>query len=116
MDLVTYVLAKKIAASAVSGISNLQVDEQNLIITTKDGNKLTMHFPSPTSLSLTNCQINDNNHLIFSFSDGNVVDCGVLPIVKGEDGETPYIDSETQHWFIGEQDTGITAAIVWAPL
>ena len=42
MDIVSYALSKKIAASAVSGIANLQVQDNTLIITTNDGQILNM--------------------------------------------------------------------------
>lgn len=113
MDIVTYALAKKVAAGAVSGISKLEVRDQDLIITTNDGTSLTMHFPSPTELALLDCIIDENNHLIMTFIDGNVIDCGELPIIKGDNGITPHIDPTTKHWFIGTEDTGVLAEAIY---
>ena len=112
MDIVTYALAKKIAKGAVSGISKLEVQDLDLLITTNDGNVLTMRFPTPTGFKLTDCVIDDDNHLIMTFTDGSVIDCGELPIIKGDKGDsgiTPHIDPITKHWYIGTQDTGISA-------
>lgn len=82
LDIITYSLCKKIASGAVSGISDLSISGQDLIITTNDGNQLTMHFPSPTELQLNNCYIDENKHLIMEFSDEAVVDCGEIPLLQ----------------------------------
>lgn len=82
MDIITYSLCKKIASGAVSGISDLSISGQDLIITTNDGNQLIMHFPSPTELQLNNCYIDENKHLIMEFSDETVVDCGEIPLLQ----------------------------------
>ncbi len=89
MDVVTYALCKKLASSAVSGIKGLQIDGTNLIITTNDGNTLTMEFPVPkdgeNGLSIQNVTIDSNSHLICTMSDGSTIDAGVLP--SGSGGE-----------------------------
>lgn len=85
MDIVTYALAKKLAAAAVSGISNLQVNGTDLVITTKDGQTLTMNFPTPQDgISIANIIVNDDNHLICTLSDGNEIDAGIVPTVEGK--------------------------------
>ena len=87
MDIITYALAKKLAAAAVSGISNLQVNGTNLVITTNDGQTLTMNFPTPQDgISIADVTVNDNNHLICILTDGNEIDAGIVPTI---DGKTP---------------------------
>ena len=83
MDLLAVALCKKIAAGAITGISDLTVHNQDLIITLKDGQVLTMHFPSPTEFSIDDCYIRpEDYHLIMTFTDGETVDCGAVPFVN----------------------------------
>lgn len=85
MDLITYALCKKIAAGAVSGISNLSVNGTTLTITTNDGNTLEMNFPTPQDgISIADIKIGENNHLICTFTDGEEIDAGVVPTVAGK--------------------------------
>lgn len=85
MDILSYVLSKKIAASAVSGISNLQVQDNTLIITTKDGQTLNMTFPIPEDgTSITNIEINEEGHLICTMSNEEIVDAGLVPTIAGK--------------------------------
>lgn len=85
MDIVSYALSKKIAASAVSGIANLQVQDNTLIITTNDGQILNMTFPLPKNgTSITDIEINDQGHLICTMSDNNIIDAGLVPTVEGK--------------------------------
>ena len=78
MDIVTYALCKKIASGALSGIANMSVEGQDLIISTTNGQTLTIHFPSPTDLNLIDSRIDENYHLFLTFSNGQEVDCGVI--------------------------------------
>ena len=72
-----YALAKKVAKSAVSGIKSLTVNGTTLIIETNDGNVLEMEFPDPRGVKKT--EIDENNHLIVTYSDDTVEDAGPLP-------------------------------------
>lgn len=111
MDLITYALCKKIAAGTATGISDLTVHNQDLFITTKDGQTLQMHFPAPTELSIEDCYIReDDSHLIMTFSDDEVIDCGAVPFVNGL---TPIIDATTKEWVIGSNNTGVRATLTW---
>lgn len=111
MDLITYSLCKKIAAGAATGISDLTVHNQDLFITTKDGQTLQMHFPAPTEFSIEDCYIRESDyHLIMTFSDDETIDCGAVPFVNGY---TPTIDVTTKEWVIGETHTGIRATLTW---
>jgi hypothetical protein len=83
MDLVTLALAKKIAAAAVSGISNITSDGDNMIIHTNDGNEISIALPTgkdgengENGISVVSMTIDDNNHLISTLSDGTEIDAG----------------------------------------
>lgn len=90
MDLIVYALCKKIAASAVSGISDLKVDGNKLIITTQDGQELEMNFPTPEDgVSIINVTIDENNHLKCNLSNETEIDAGEIKTIKGKDGKTP---------------------------
>lgn len=85
MDLITYALCKKIAAGAVSGISNLTVNGTTLTITTNDGNILEINFPTPQDgISIADIKIEENNHLICTLTDGEKIDAGIVPTVAGK--------------------------------
>lgn len=83
IDIVTYALCKKVAAGAVSGISDLRVEGTNLIITTNNGKELVMTFPMPQDgVSITDIKINESNHFICIMSDGSEIDAGTFPIAS----------------------------------
>lgn len=85
MDLITYALCKKLAAGAVSGISNIEIKDTDLVITTKEGQSLTMSFPTPQDgISIADITVTDNNHLICTLTDGSEVDAGIVPTVSGK--------------------------------
>lgn len=76
---------KKIAAGAVSGISNLTVNGTTLTITTNDGNILEINFPTPQDgISIADIKIEENNHLICTLTDGEKIDAGIVPTVAGK--------------------------------
>ena len=91
MDLISYSLSKKIAASAVSGVQSMSVSGQTLTINTKDSGVLTMTFPKPSNgkdgLSVTDIDVNANNQIVFTMSDGTEFISGKIPTVKGDKGE-----------------------------
>lgn len=87
MDIITYALCKKLAASAASGIKNLEIRDTTLIITTNDDQILEMTFPTPENgISIETVQIDEKGNLICYLSDGSFVDAGK---VVGEPGYTP---------------------------
>lgn len=89
MDMISYSLCKKIAASAVSGVSSMSVDGTTLNIDTNDGQRLQMVFPVPKDgLSVTDIDVNANNQIVFTMSDGTEIISGKIPTVKGETGDT----------------------------
>ena len=94
MDIVSYALCKKIAAHAVSGIQSMSVNGQKLTINTKDGDVLTMTFPVPKDgVSVTDIDVNANNQIVFTMSDGSEIISGKIPTVKGDKGD-PFTYSD----------------------
>ena len=92
MDIVSYALNKKIAEHAVSGVQSMSVEGQNLIINTKDSGVLTMTFPTPKDgVSVTDIDVNANNQIVFTMSDGTEFISGKIPTVKGDAGFSPTI-------------------------
>lgn len=91
MDVISYALSKKIAASAVSGVQSMSVSGQTLTINTKDSGVLTMTFPKPSNgkdgVSVTDIDVNANNQIVFTMSDGSEIISGKIPTVKGDKGE-----------------------------
>ena len=100
MDGITaYALSKKVAASAVSGVQSMSVDKQTLTINTKDSGVLKMVFPTPKDgVSATDIDVNANNQIVFTMSDGTEFISGKIPTVKGDpfkysDFTTEQLDS-----------------------
>ena len=92
MDIVTYALSKKIAAHALSGVQSMSVNGQTLIINTKDSGVLTMTFPTPKDgVSVADIDVNANNQIVFTMSDGTEIISGKIPTVKGDPGFSPII-------------------------
>ena len=91
MDLISYSLSKKIAASAVSGVQSMSVSGQTFTKNTKDSGVLTMTFPKPSNgkdgISVTDIDVNANNQIVFTMSDGSEIISGKIPTVKGDKGE-----------------------------
>ena len=92
MDIISYALSKKIAAHAVSGVQSMSVSGQTLIINTKDSGVLTMTFPTPKDgISVTDIDVNANNQIVFTMSDGSEFISEKIPTVKGDPGFSPTI-------------------------
>lgn len=88
MDVISYALSKKVAASAVSGVQSMSVSGQTLTINTKDSGVLTMTFPKPRDgVSVTDIDVNANNQIVFTMSDGSEIISGKIPTVKGDKGD-----------------------------
>ena len=98
MDVISYSLSKKIAASAVSGVQSMSVSGQTLTINTKDSGVLTMTFPKPRDgVSVTDIDVNANNQIVFTMSDGSEIISGKIPTVKGDKGDPfKYSDFTTE--------------------
>lgn len=84
MDIISYVLSKRIAEGAVSGVREMSVDGQTLNIECNDGTHLEMNFPTPADgASIVDVDITAQKHLICTLSDGNTIDAGEVPTVQG---------------------------------
>ena len=82
MDVISYVLSKRIAEGAVSGVAGMSVDGQTLNIECNDGTHLEMEFPTPEDgASITDVEIVSNGHLICTLSNGETIDAGKVPDV-----------------------------------
>lgn len=82
MDVISYVLSKRIAEGAVSGVAGMSVDGQTLNIECNDGTHLEMVFPTPADgASITDVEIVSNGHLICTLSNGDTIDAGKVPDV-----------------------------------
>ena len=97
MDIISYSLSKKIAASAVSGVKNMSVEGQTLKIVTNTNGTLTMTFPKPRDgVSVTDIDVNANNQIVFTMSDGTEFISGKIPTVKGDKGDPFTYDDFTE--------------------
>lgn len=84
MDIISYVLSKRIAEGAVSGVRGMSVDGQTLNIECNDGTHLEMNFPTPADgASIVDVDITAQKHLICTLSNGNTIDAGEVPTVQG---------------------------------
>lgn len=90
--LIAYILAKKIALGAVSGISNISINGNQLVFQFKDGTSASMLIPLPENgkdgkdgedgndgVSVINVAVDEGGHLICLLSSGVVLDAGEIP-------------------------------------
>lgn len=84
-----YALLKKQISSVASGISDIEAEGSNLIFTLNDGSTITVDIPAPPGADVTDIEIDANNHLIFTFSDGDVKDAGEIPLDPRTDNIVP---------------------------
>ena len=88
MDVVTYALLNKKIKGLTSGIQGVSISGTTITFTMADGTKEVMTFPTPTDgVSITDVDVNADKHLVVTLSDGNTVDAGLVPTVKGDKGE-----------------------------
>lgn len=88
MDVVTYALLNKKIKGLTSGIQGASISGTTITFTMADGTKEIMTFPTPADgVSITDVDVDTDKHLIVTFSDGNTVDAGLVPTVKGDKGE-----------------------------
>lgn len=116
MDIITLALAKKFATKVAAGFSNVEVDGMDIIFTLNDGSQVTLTVPEPEDgVSVTDLDIDNNNNLICTLSDGSTVNAGELPMAipeKGVDYWTEedkqeiktYVDNATSNAFAAELD------------
>lgn len=88
MDIVTYALLNKKIKGLASGVKSATVQGTSIVFTMNDGSKQTITFPTPADgVSITDVDVNADKHLVVTLSDGNTVDAGLVPTVKGDKGE-----------------------------
>lgn len=75
MDIVTYALAKKMASSVASGITEVQTDGTNIRFKTADNEWFTVRLNS-----VEDATVSGTGHLIIELTDGTTIDAGVLPV------------------------------------
>ena len=75
MDIVTYALAKKMASSVASGITEIETNGTTIRFKTTSGDWFTV-----TLNSINEVSVSANGHLIVKLSDGTQIDCGALPV------------------------------------
>lgn len=75
MDIVTYALAKKMASSVASGITEVQTDGTNIRFKTANNEWFTVRLNSVESAT-----VSATGHLILELTDGTTIDAGVLPV------------------------------------
>lgn len=78
-----------------SGVKSATVSGTTITFTMNDDSQQVMTFPTPADgkdgangISIVDLEITPTNHLIGTFSDGSVVDAGLITTVKGERGYT----------------------------
>ena len=83
-----YALLNKKIKGLVSGIQGASISGTTITFTMADGTKETMTFPTPADgVSITDVDVDTDKHLIVTLSDGNTVDAGEIPTVKGDKGD-----------------------------
>lgn len=75
MDIVTYALAKKMASSVASGITEVKTNGTNISFKTAEGEWFTVKLNSVEAAT-----ISGTGHLIIELTDGTTIDAGVLPV------------------------------------
>jgi len=112
MDIITYALCKKIAAAAVSGISSMSVEGQTLSIVTQDGQTLTIDFPTPEDgVSIIAVELNSENHLICTMSDGTTEDAGEVPMYIPQKGKDYYTEEDKKE-IVADVTESVSASLV----
>ena len=104
MDVVTYALAKKMCAAAASGISNTEINGTTMTMTTSLGQTFNMTFPTPADgvdgKSITGIEINEENHLICTLSDGSIIDAGTIKDVNDLTDKVNKLEEDSKLQFI----------------
>lgn len=75
MDIVTYALAKKMASSVASGITEVKTNGTNISFKTAEGEWFTVKLNS-----VEGATVSATGHLIINLTDGTTINAGVLPV------------------------------------
>lgn len=99
-----YILAKKIALGAVSGIQNITFNGNQIIFHFNNGSTATMTVPVPKDgVSIVKVEINKKKHLICTMSDGTELDAGEIP--GGTGGGLIQANKKSDLPNLGKDDT-----------
>lgn len=109
----TLAVAKTFAKNlALGGYSNVTVSGTTVTFKMHDGTLVSVTLPTPADgVSVVNAQINAQNHLIVTLSNGSRIDAGELTVdaivdVKIEDGKLIYITNSGAEVEVGELPKG----------
>lgn len=92
MDVVTYALLNKKIKGLASSVKSVTVQGHSIIFELNDGSTQTMTFDQPADgVSITDVDVDINNHLICTMSDSTTIDAGEIPTIKGDKGFSPTI-------------------------
>ena len=99
MDTVVYALLNKKIRGLVSGIQSASVSDTTITFTMNDGSKQSITFPAPKDgLSITDVDVNADNTLTCTLSDGSTVTtANKIKTIKGDDGFSPTITEDTSN-------------------
>lgn len=87
-----YALLNKKIKGLTSGIQGASISGTTITFTMADGTKEIMTFPTPADgVSIIDVDVDTDKHLIVTLSDGNTIDAGEIPTVKGDKGFSPTI-------------------------
>lgn len=80
-----YALLNKKIKGLTSGVQSATVTDTTITFTMNDGSTQTMTFPEPEDgVSVASMDIDSNNHLICTMSDGTTMDAGEMPTVSSD--------------------------------
>lgn len=83
-----YALLNKKIKGLISGIQGASISGTTITFTMADGTKEVMTFPVPADgISITDVDVDIDKHLIVTLSNGNTIDAGEIPTVKGDKGD-----------------------------
>ena len=98
MDIITLALAKKYANKVAAGFSSVSVEDNKIIFTLNDGKTAEMTVPAPANgkdgISITNVEIDDENNLLCTLSNGETINAGKLPIGSSDNGSLEQVQSD----------------------
>lgn len=98
MDMVLYALLKKKINGVASGVASHLVVGNDLILTFNDGSQATISFKQPKDgASIIDVKFNDDNELITTLSNGQIINAGKI-ITSGDEVslENYYTKKETE--------------------
>ena len=87
-SIAVYALLNKKIKGLTSGIQGASISGTTITFTMADGTKEIMTFPTPADgVSIIDVDVDTDKHLIVTLSDGNTIDAGEIPTVKGDKGD-----------------------------